>query len=358
MLNVDLLEKTHITLGYIPLTDSAPLIIAKEQGFFAKHGLNVTLEKQHSWATLRDKLHAGVIDCASLLAPMPIASSLGLGGVKTHVITPMILSQNGNAITLSKHFYQQLQAQNPTHLTLPLGASALLPIIKARRIKGEKVRLATVYPHSCHYYQILTWLENNNINTEAVDIRIIAPSNMIQALAANEVDGFCVGGPWNAKAVRDDVGVTVATSCDIWPNMPEKVLALLASWQHQHPNTTIQLVKALFEACKWLNSIVNRFEAARIMSNKKYLGVELGAIAPSLISSCLVSKDEPPRQVINYNRFYAPDSPLMNKPDIYSGECLFSYMRKFKHIDNDIIKDNFISTVYRQDLFVDALKAK
>ncbi len=216
------IEKTALSVGFMPLTDCAPLVIAKELGYFEEQGLDVTLTKQFSWATVRDKLHAGVIDAAQLLSPMPIASTLGLNCPKHHVIAPMVLSQNGNAITISASLYEELSHLHNIHeISLPLSASLLKPLITQRIEKGEKLTFATVYPHSCHYYQLCTWFERSNIDLNDIEIVIIPPANMVEALQTSDIDGFCVGGPWNAKAVRDGVGVTCVTSCDIWPDVPE-----------------------------------------------------------------------------------------------------------------------------------------
>jgi NitT/TauT family transport system ATP-binding protein/nitrate/nitrite transport system substrate-binding protein len=159
-------EQTDLTLGFIPLTDSAPLIVAKEMGFFSQWGLNVTLQKQNSWATLRDKLHVGLLDAAQMLAPMPLASSLGLGCAKVKVITPLVLSLNGNAITLSETLYKEiLQENNLAHVTLPLAAYLLQKVIKVRKKQNRpKLRFATVFPYSCHYYQLRDWLDSANIS--------------------------------------------------------------------------------------------------------------------------------------------------------------------------------------------------
>ena len=148
----------------MPLTDCAPVVIAKEMGFFEKWGLNVTLTKQNSWSALRDKLHSEQIDAAQLLAPMPLASSLGVGGTKANVITPFVLSRNGNAITLSNQLYQEILSQHQLNLlSLPLSSNLLHKVISDRKKENRRLRFATVFPYSCHYYQLLTWFERSNI---------------------------------------------------------------------------------------------------------------------------------------------------------------------------------------------------
>ncbi|WP_448555532.1 CmpA/NrtA family ABC transporter substrate-binding protein [Thalassotalea montiporae] len=352
-------NKRNISLGFMPLTDCAPLVIAHELGFFESQGLNVTLKKQYSWATMRDKLHAGVLDAAQFLAPMPIASTLGLSGPAVNVIAPMVLSQNGNGITISMALYEEIKfVHQRHHIDLPISAALLKPVIEARKKASKqtdtKLRFATVYPHSCHYYQLLTWFEQNGVNKDDVDIVIIPPASMVEALQSDDIDGFCVGGPWNAKAVRDGVGVTGATSCDIWPDMPEKVLAMKQSWQEQHPETTKALIIALQQACDWLATVANRFEAARILSRHTYLDLHLSVIAPSLIGSCLVHHQLSPRHIPSYNRFALDGNDTINKPELFHGEWLLSQMVKHQHIPAEVKLEALIDSVFRQDIYQQA----
>lgn len=346
------IEKSDLDIGFMPLTDCAPVVIAKEMGFFERWGLNVTLHKQNSWAALRDKLHIGSLDAAQMLAPMPLASTLGIGSVKANVITPFVLSRNGNAITLSNQLYHNILEQYQVSLlSLPLSSSMLKKTIEQRREQNSKLRFATVFPHSCHYYQLLTWFERCDISLDDVEIIILPPSNMVPALNAGDIDGFCVGGPWNAKAVREGVGLTCATSSDIWPDSPEKVLGLLADWQIKYPETTMALVAALQEACCWLENIPNRFEAARILATSQYLDTNIDVIAPSLLGSCLVYHDKAPRIVPSYNQFTAIGKKSSNSPDIAYGEYLLEHMISANHINEQQARELFVGSVFRDDIY-------
>jgi len=196
-------EKTTLSIGFIPLTDSAPLIVAKELGFFQRWGLDVQLKKQNSWATLRDKLHAGILDGAQMLAHMPIASTLGLGTSSHHVIAPLILSLNGNAITLTEELHQEvLKANGLTELPLPMRAKLLAQVVENRKQQGiAKLTFATVFPYSCHHYQLRDWLSEAGLNEDDVAIMIVPPVNMVQAMESGDIDGFCVGGAVECKSV-------------------------------------------------------------------------------------------------------------------------------------------------------------
>lgn len=346
-------EQPKLSLGFIPLTDSAPLIVAKELGFFSQWGLDVTLQKQNSWATLRDKLHAGILDAAQMLAPMPLASSLGLGCIATPVITPLVLSLNGNAITLSEKLHKEIINDNRiSKLTLPMAAYLLENVIKHRKQQGRpKLKFATVFQYSCHFYQLRDWLASANLTEKDVDIVVVPPINMIEQLQNGEIDGFCVGGPWNAKAVRAGAGLTALTSFDIWQDSPEKVLGLLESWYKKKPNTVLALTAALKQACIWLESIPNRFEAALLLSSDQYLDAPIDVIAPSLIGSCLTHISMPPRAIPSYNQFSKAHNGSLNTPEYIRGEWLISQMSNAGQLDQVTIPPNFVKHVFRPDIY-------
>jgi two-component system, oxyanion-binding sensor len=348
------IEKTNLTLGFVPLTDSAPLIIARELKFFERWGLDVTLQKQNSWATLRDKLHLGLLDAAQMLAPMPIASSLGLGVAATPVITPFVLSLNGNAITLSEGLHQEiLQANKLSHITLPMAAYLLTKVIANRQEKKQpKLKFATVFPHSCHHYQLRDWLSSAKITEKDVEIVVIPPVNMVGFLQSGEVDGCCVGGPWNAKAVRAGIGITALTSYDIWQDSPEKVLGCLESWQQQNPATLLALCAALKQACNWLETVPNRFEAARLLCQTQYLDAEIDVIAPSLLGSCLTHKNMAPRYIPSYNQFSSSDNGSINLPQLVRGEWLLKQMQRSGQLEHVTVPEDFISKVFRPDIYL------
>ena len=345
-------ETTQLRIGFMPLTDCAPIVMASELGLFAKYGLQVTLDRQNSWATLRDKLHSGLLDAAQMLAPMPFASTLGIGSPQHPVITPFVLSNNGNAITISQHLYDEIiESHGLDSISLPLSSGLLKKIIATRKTKKQKIRFATVHPNSCHYYQLMSWLRMSGIELSEVDIAVLPPSNMVDALANDYIDAFCVGGPWNAKAVRQDVGITVLTSSDIWSDSPEKVLGISQYWYQKNPQTTVALISALQESCNWLEQIPNRFEAARVLTRDIYLDTSLDVIAPSLLGSCLTRFAEPPRQVPSYNQFSAVNKPDGNAPEHAQGERILQYMVEAGHLSRQDIPEGLISRVYRNDIY-------
>ncbi len=344
-------EKKSICLGFMPLTDSAPVVIAHEMGFFEKWGLNVKLTKQNSWTTLRDKLHSGIIDAAQMLAPMPIASNLGLYGENAKVISPMILSRNGNGITLSTKLYQKILSQHNNKASMPFSASLLRREISERKKQGDKLTFAVVFPYSCHYYQLIEWLRKGGITLSDINMLIVPPSNMVPSMHSGDLDGFCVGSPWNAKAVRESVGITGVTSSDLWQDMPEKVLGLMSDWQAKHPQTTSALISALYEACQWLENIPNRFEAARILSRARYLDTQIDVIAPSLIGSCLTLNNTTPRKIPSYHQFSSLKDPTFNAPAYKSAETIADLMQECGQINAQQRTELNIASIYKKDIY-------
>lgn len=347
------LEQTELNVGIVALTDCAPLVMAKHLGFFEQWGLDVNLHIQHSWATVRDRLHAGLLDAAQMLAPMPLASTLGLNGSKCNVITAFNLSMNGNGITISSKLVDKITALNNGKMPeLPLNSSWLAKVVADEKIKGNKLKFAAVYPFSCHYYQLRDWLFEANIDADKdVDIIIIPPTNMTSALEDNDIDGFCVGTPWNAKAVRAGIGSTVITSCDIWEEAPEKVLAVTSEWQKQNPNTFLALLAATKQACEWLASSANRFEAAIVLQG--YLNESVEVIAPSLIGSCLTSKTTPARDIPAYNRFISNDA---NTPKKLQGMTMLKKMQQAGQLASSVTDQELnevLNKVYRQDIYTE-----
>lgn len=327
---------TPLNLGFVPLTDSAPLIIAQRLGYFHQFNLDVTLCPQNSWSTLRDKLQTGLLDAAQLLAPMPLASSLGLGSMQVQMSVPMVLSQNGNAISLSQVLCHEIVRHNAlTELPFPMPASLLKKSIEERKKSGKAaLRFATVFPYSCHQYQLIDWLKQSALNND-VDIITIPPSEMSASLESGLIDGFCVGGPWNTKSVREGTGITVLTSYNIWQDVAEKVLGTSYAFAEKHPETMAKLCAALLLSCEWLQSLPNRFEAAKMMAESGYLSEPIDVIAPSLLGSCLTGQNAAPQIVPNYNRFYFEDPLVVNAPTIEMQELLLSKMQETKQLPQD-----------------------
>ncbi|MBF7073606.1 ABC transporter substrate-binding protein [Glaciecola sp. MH2013] len=347
-----------LKLGFVPLTDSAPLITALKRGYFAELGLDVELCPQNSWSTLRDKLQSGMLDAAQLLAPMPLASTLGLDGAKVAMKVPLVLSQNGNAITLSKHLVDEVLSLNKlSDLPFPMPAKLLQASVDKRKKEGkEKLRLASVFPYSCHQYQINDWLRQANL-LEHVDVITLPPSAMAESLVAGMIDGFCVGGPWNAKSVREESGVTVLTSYHIWKDKTEKVLAVTELFFDQNPELLIRLVTALIKACEWLEPQINRFEAARWLQQSALSDEPLDTIAPSLLGSCITQATKSPQLVPNYNRFMSSIEESINRPLDIGQKWILTKMREANQISISVKSIELDKlAVFENSIFDEAMK--
>jgi ABC-type nitrate/sulfonate/bicarbonate transport system substrate-binding protein len=267
------LERTDLRLGFIPLNDAAPLIVAKAKGYFAGEGLDVTLAREVSWANIRDKVSVGLLDGAHMLGPLPIACSLGLSGPSTPMITPFSLNLNGSAITVSRGLADAMRAADPQGMSQrPRTARPLRAAIEARRAAGEPpLTFAVVFPYSMHNYELRYWLAEAGIDPDR-DLRIVItpPPRMAARLASGEVDGFCVTAPWNALAVAQGNGEIMTYASEIWRVGPDKVLGLTAEWAERHPETLQAVLRALLRAAVWCDEPRNRAELGAILAGPDY----------------------------------------------------------------------------------------
>ena len=265
------IEKTNLTIGYIPLTDCAPFAIAQEKGLFAKYGLDVTLSKENSWNDLAEGIREGRLDAAQMVTGMPLAISLGMGSkIPIPVVTSLTLSRNGNAITLGN----RLRDEGVHDL-------ASLKAYVDKFADAYNPALGMVHHASMHNLLLRHWLASGGIQPDQdVDVIVIPPPQMVSNLMANNIIGYCVGEPWNVRAVNSNVGFVVATDLDIWRGHPEKVLGVRKDWAEQYPNTHLELVKALLEAAQFCEPLENRDEVVLTLASPKYLNLDPVYIRP------------------------------------------------------------------------------
>jgi nitrate/nitrite transport system ATP-binding protein len=289
------LEKVNLDIGFIPVTDAAPLIVAKEKGFFAKHGLEeVTLVAEPTWKEIAKGVGTGRLDAAQMVAGMPLAMSLGAGDkAPVSVVSAMTLSRGGNAITLSKKLYEQ-------------GVHSLSDLKAAIQEKGNtNFSLGVVHPASMQNLLLRYWLAAGDIDPDKdITLEVISPPQMINALKSGTIDGYCVGGPWNTHAVHDEIGFVAATGLDIWTGHPEKVLGVTEEWASKYPNTHIALVKALLEACEYCDDLRNRAEIVEILSRPEYLNVESKSIRPGFLGAYNRGDGKEAEFLPTYNQFH------------------------------------------------------
>jgi nitrate/nitrite transport system substrate-binding protein len=280
-----LATREAVRIGITPLTDCAPIAVAMERGFFAREGLRVELSREPSWANIRDKLAAGALEAAQMLAPMPLAATLGIDPVQHHVVTALSLGLGGNAITLSRPLWSELEALDPRAAEHPLRSGrGLAGIVASRRARGAApLRLGTVFPISMHSFELRGWLAASGIAPDRdVRILVVPPPRMVAALEDGELDGFCVGEPWNTLAVQRGSGVVASTKHALWNHAPEKVFGVRLEWAEQHPELHRALLRALLEASRWCDESDNRAPLAELLARPAYVGVPADVIAPSL----------------------------------------------------------------------------
>ncbi|EPL03704.1 CmpA/NrtA family ABC transporter substrate-binding protein [Pseudomonas sp. CF161] len=266
-------EKSAIDLGFMALTDCASVVVAATQGFAQPYGLTLNLKRQASWASLRDKLVSGELDAAHSLYGLIYAVHLGIGGVNASDMAVLMgLNQNGQSINLSREL-QGLQVTSP---------EALYQHVHQRR---AKLTFAQTFPTGTHAMWLYYWLASQGIHPlQDVDSVVVPPPQMVAHLHAGRIDGFCVGEPWSASAVRQDQGFTLATTQAIWPDHPEKVLGCTRAFVEQYPNTARALVMAILEASRFIEqSRENRESTAQLLSASAYLDAPLDCIQPRLL---------------------------------------------------------------------------
>ncbi|MBH2002123.1 MAG: ABC transporter substrate-binding protein [Moraxellaceae bacterium] len=237
------LEKTELQLGYIPLLDCIALLWAKQRGFFDEVGLNVTLTKEASWASLRDRLAFGLLDTAHCLSAMLPAAAIGADQIGIQLQTPLVLSENRAFISLSQKLCYQLGIKQQDSVNI--SAKKLVEYIKL----GHYVSLGHVFKHSIHHYCLREWLALADPElAHSIHVKTLPPPYMVEALSNHLIDGFCVGEPWNTQAELQGLSQIVCSSQDIIPNVADKVLAVTQEWAQQHPNTLIALTSAIIKA--------------------------------------------------------------------------------------------------------------
>jgi nitrate/nitrite transport system ATP-binding protein len=353
--NGDALEKTELSLGFVPLTDCAPLVVAREQGFFAKHGLNVELSRESSWANIRDKVCAGMLDGAQMLAAMPITSVLGNHHC-TPMVTAMSLDLNGNAITVSKELYGRMVGTGIKEIDTPQGsARALKVVIDQDKAAGRpKLTFAIVFAESSHNYLLRYWLAYAGIDPDTdVRLRVVPPPQMAHYLRAGMIAGYCVGEPWNAFAVSEGLGRTLLTSYDIWNNHPEKVFAVTRVWAQKNPNTHIAVISALLEACQWLDQPENRVKTAELLHHGRYVNTPVEVLEKSLTGSLRISTDEQPRSVPDFNVFhrYAANFPWRSH-----ALWFLSQMKRWGQLESEFTPEDIARSVYQPDVYREAAR--
>ena len=255
-----------VKLGFIPLTDCAPLVIAKEKGFFAKYGVNVVLSKEASWANVRDKILTGEIDGAHCLFGMPFSVYTGVGGNAGQTMRiAMVLNNNGQGITMSKEVCGQVGYKE---------FNKVPAAVKSLQQKQGKVTFAMTFPGGTHDIWLRLWMTQAGLSQKSANIITIPPPQMVQNMRVGNMDAYCVGEPWNAVAAAQNVGFTHVASQDLWSNHPEKALVVNKDFADGKKETLKKVMKAIFEACKYIDDPKNITSVASIIADSRYVNAK------------------------------------------------------------------------------------
>jgi two-component system, oxyanion-binding sensor len=277
-----------ITAGFLPLTDSALLVAAKVKGFADAEGLDLTLVRETSWANIRDRIAVGQFEAAHMLAPMPIASNLGLTHLMVPLIAPMALGLGGNAVTVSDTLFEAMINFGANHNLDPAINGAALKQVIAHRHDAQKLQFAVVHLFSAHSYELRYWLAARNIDpVNDIDIVVVPPSLMADALATGRIDGYCAGEPWNSYGVEKANGQIATVKAAIWKSSPEKVLGIKADWAEANPAAVDALMRALHRASIWCADKSNHVELATILSLPEWINVPAEIILRGLTGKLL-----------------------------------------------------------------------
>ena len=344
-------EKKDLKIGFIPLTDCAALVIAKEKGFFAKHGLNVELSKEASWANVRDKMTVGELDASHMLAAMPIATTLGVGSAKKDMVALMALGQNGDAITVSNKMYDAMMAADP--VATKKGSAVALKKVIASKTMGVP-EFGMTFPTGTHNYHVRYWMAAGGVNPDTdVALKVVPPPQMVANMTAGNIDGYCVGEPWNQRAVMGNIGKTVVTGYQLWQDGPEKVLGVQKAFADQNPETTKAMIKAVIEAGMWLDaSWENRKEASAILSSKSYVNAPKDVIDNSMTGTYMFTNGVN-TPMPNFNVFGKKQALY---PYYSHGLWQVTQMIRWGQLDKPVDMKKTVESVYRPDLFAKAAK--
>lgn len=345
----------QITAGFMPLFDSAVLVAARELGFAAREGVELKLQRETSWANIRDRIAIGHFDVAHMLGPMPLACSLGLTPLASDTVVPFSLGLGGNCVTVSNAVWDGMAAHGAEPDLDPARAGAALgAFIRERAAAGrELLRFAVVHPHSGHNYELRYWLAACGIDPEReIEIVIVPPPFMADALATGRIDGYCVGEPWNSAAVAAGTGHIVTVKALLWKNSPEKVIGARKAWAEENPQALAALLRALHHSARWCQDAANRGDLASLMAEPRFLG-QPSAIQMPVLTGHLHLGGGAKRTVED---FFVPFDKAANFP--WKSHALWFYTQMVRWGDVAHTPENLAIArdCYRPDLYRAALK--
>jgi nitrate/nitrite transport system substrate-binding protein len=314
-------EKEEVKVGFIPLTDCASVVMASVLGFDKKYGIKIIPSKEASWPAVRDKLVNGELDASHVLYGLVYGVHLGVGGPKKDMAVLMNLNHNGQAITLSKKLADK-------------GAVDGASLAKVMKSDPREYSFAQTFPTGTHAMWLYYWLATHGINPmKDAKVITVPPPQMVANMRIGNMDGFCVGEPWNHRAIADGVGITATTTQDIWRDHPEKVLGTSAEWVKKYPNTARALVAAILDASRWIDaSLSNKVKMAETIADKSYVNTSVDVINQRILgryqNGLGKTWDDP-----NYMKFYNDGS--VNFPYLSDGMWFLTQQKRWGLLKSD-----------------------
>ena len=268
-------ETPDIRFGIIALTDCAPIVMAHELGYFKKFGINSTVSKEASWAVIRDKLSLGENQATHMLLGMPLASTMGLAGSP---VKPMVDSVAAQPQRPGDHAQQQAEDRRRED------AGQIKPLAEKAKAAGDPLTFAMTFPPGTHAMWIRYWLASGGIHPDKdVSLITIPPPQMVANMKVDKMDGFCVGEPWNNRAIEDGIGFTAVTTQQMWKDHPEKVCAFTEEFALKNPKTVKAILKALHLASVDLDKMENRPKFAEVIARPSYINCPPATILERLL---------------------------------------------------------------------------
>ncbi|WP_292626252.1 CmpA/NrtA family ABC transporter substrate-binding protein [Mesorhizobium sp.] len=345
----------QINAGFIPLFDSAVLVAAREIGFAAREGVDLTLSRETSWANIRDRIAIGHFDLAHMLGPMPIACNLGLTPLASDTIVPFSLGLGGNCVTVSNTLWAGMVAHGALPDLDPARAGKALGVLIRERANAgrDPLRFAVVHPHSGHNYELRYWLAACGIDpSREIEIVIVPPPFMADALAAGRIDGYCVGEPWNSASVVAGTGHIVTIKALLWRNSPEKVVGVRKAWAEQNPDALAALLRALHHSARWCQDPANRGELAALMAQPSVLGLSPALQMPILTGHVALGGGAE----LAVEDFFLPFGKAANFPWKSHALWFYTQMVRWGHVAHTPENLAIARDCYRPDLYRSALK--
>jgi nitrate/nitrite transport system substrate-binding protein len=337
-------EVTDVRFGIIALTDCSSIVMAHELGLFKKYGINSVISKEASWAVIRDKLTLGENQATHMLIGMPYASTMGLfGAPKKPMVIPFYLNRNGQAITLQKKYLGKVKT-----------ASDLKTLAYQAKTAGNPLTFAMTFPPGTHAMWMRYWLASGGIHPDKdVALITIPPPQMVQNMKIDKMDGFCVGEPWNARAIADGSGWTVITTQKMWKDHPEKVLAFTEEFAAKNPNTVKAILKAVTEASQYIDKMENREKVAEIVSKPQYINCPKDVILGRLQGKYDYGDGRPVEQDPDYMTFYDRNT---NFPLKSHGIWWVSQFRRWGMVKGTPDYAGIVAKVHRPDIYREVAK--